>query len=151
MLAAVLVGCGGSDAAETTAPVGGDSEAAPAAQNFTVGVCQLMVHDSLDQATQGFTDALTEAIEASGNTVDIDTQVAGEAGLCTTGINTFTAKKVDLIMANATPALLPAAKATTTNPVLGTSVADYSISFAGTIPENVSGTSDAVPFDDQAR
>ncbi len=24
------------------------------AENYSVGVCQLMVHDSLDQATQGF-------------------------------------------------------------------------------------------------
>ena len=30
------------------------------AENYSVGVCQLMVHDSLDQATQGFTDALTQ-------------------------------------------------------------------------------------------
>ena len=54
-------------------------------------------------------------------------------------------------MANATPALLAAANATTTIPVLGTSVTDYSDTFAGNIPANVSGTSDAVPFDEQAR
>ncbi len=119
--------------------------------DYTVGVCQLMVHDSLDQATQGFVDALTEALAAEGKTVSIDTQVAGEADLCTTVINTFTAKNVDLIMANATPALTAAATATTTIPVLGTSVTDYESTFAGTIPANVSGTSDAVPFDEQAK
>ena len=118
---------------------------------YTVGICQLMVHDSLDQATQGFIDALTAEIEAAGKSVTIDTQVAGEANLCTTVINTFTAKKVDLIMANATPALLAAANATTTIPVLGTSVTDYESTFAGTIPANVSGTSDAVPFAEQAQ
>jgi len=123
----------------------GDSNA------YTVGICQLMVHDSLDQATKGFTDALTEAMEAAGKTVTFDTQVAGEANLCNTVINTFTAKKVDLIMANATPALLAAANATTTIPVLGTSVTDYADTFAGNIPANVSGTSDAVPFDEQAQ
>ena len=110
-----------------------------------------MVHESLDKATQGFIDALTAEVEASGNTVKIDTQVAGEAGLCTTVTNTFTAKKVDLIMANATPALLAAANATTTIPVLGTSVTDYNDTFAGSIPANVSGTSDAVPFAEQAQ
>ena len=119
--------------------------------NYTVGICQLMVHPSLDEATQGFIDALTKEIEDSGNTVDFDTQVAGEATLCSTVINTFTAKKVDLIMANATPALLAAANATTSIPVLGTSVTDYFDTFAGNIPENVSGTSDAVPFDEQAK
>ena len=132
MMAAALTGCGGS-------------------KELSVGICQLMVHDALDQATQGFTDALTAEAEKAGKTVRIDTQVAGEASLCTTVINTFTAKKVDLIMANATPALLAAANATTTIPVLGTSVTDYADTFAGSIPANVSGTSDAVPFAEQAQ
>ena len=137
MLIAMLAGCGSSNAPETTAAPDAAPDAAPAAKEFTVGVCQLMVHDSLDQATQGFIDALTEAVEATGNTVKVDTQVAGEAGLCTTVINTFTAKQVDLIMANATPALLAAANATTTIPVLGTSVTDYADTFAGNVPANV--------------
>lgn len=119
--------------------------------DFTVGVCQLMKHDSLDAATKGFVEALTEEITKAGKTVAIDEQVAGEPNLCGTVINTFTAKNVDLIMANATPALLAAANATTKIPVLGTSVTDYSDTFAGNIPENVSGTSDAVPFDEQAQ
>ena len=121
------------------------------AADFTVGVCQLMVHDALDQATKGFTEKLTEALEKEGKTVSIDVQVAGEANLCTTVINTFTAKNVDLIMGNATPALLAAANATTKIPVLGTSVTDYSDTFSGNIPANVTGTSDAVPFDQQAQ
>ncbi|MBQ3194528.1 MAG: ABC transporter substrate-binding protein [Oscillospiraceae bacterium] len=144
LLVSMMAGCGSSAPAEA-APADSDS------REFTVGICQLMVHESLDQATQGFVDALTAEVEASGNTVKIDTQVAGEAGLCTTVINTFTAKKVDLIMANATPALLAAANATTTIPVLGTSVTDYTDTFAGNIPANVSGTSDAVPFAEQAK
>ena len=135
MLASIccaFTGCGGND-------------------GYTVGICQLMVHDSLDQATQGFIDALTAEMEAAGKTVEFDTQVAGDSNLCPTVINTFTAKKVDLIMANATPALLAAANATTSIPVLGTSVTDYADTFAGNIPANVSGTSDAVPFDEQAK
>ncbi len=118
--------------------------------DFTVGICQLMEHESLDKATEGFIAALKAELEKAGKTVDIDTQVAGEPNLCTTVINTFTAKNVDLIMANATPALLAAANATTTIPVLGTSVTDYADTFANNIPANVSGTSDAVPFDKQA-
>ncbi|MBQ8831222.1 MAG: ABC transporter substrate-binding protein [Oscillospiraceae bacterium] len=118
---------------------------------ITIGVCQLMEHESLDQATQGFVDAVNEAMKAAGKEVDIDVQVAGDANLCTTVINTFTSKKVDLIMANATPALLAAANATTEIPVLGTSVTDYSDTFSGSIPANVSGTSDAVPFAEQAQ
>ncbi len=121
--------------------------------DYTVGICQLMEHESLDQATQGFIDALKEAIEKEGKTVAFDTQVAGEPNLCSTVVNTLTAKNVDLLMANATPALLAAANATTNSqiPVLGTSVTDYNDTFKNNIPANVSGTSDAVPFDEQAK
>ena len=129
----IFVGCGGDDG------------------SFTVGICQLMVHDALDQATQGFVDSLSAEMKAAGKTVTFDTQVAGDSNLCATVINTFTAKRVDLIMANATPALLAAANATTSIPVLGTSVTDYADTFGGNIPANVSGTSDAVPFDEQAQ
>ena len=160
LVAASLTACGGQSTDKSTTNAdsttqnseiqsteGTDSQGT----NYTVGICQLMVHESLDKATQGFMDALTETVEAAGNTVEFDTQVAGEANLCTTVVNTFTAKQVDLIMANATPALLAAANATTTIPVLGTSVTDYADTFAGNIPSNVSGTSDAVPFDEQAK
>jgi putative ABC transport system substrate-binding protein len=119
--------------------------------DFTVGVCQLMEHESLDKATNGFKDALTIELQKAGKTVTIDVQVAGESDVCTTIINAFTAKKVDLIMANATPALAAAATATKQIPILGTSVTDYADTFAGSIPANVSGTSDAVPFDEQAQ
>lgn len=131
-----LTGCGGTTTNE---------------KGYVVGISQLMVHDALDQATQGFKDALTQELEAKGKTVEFDLQIAGDANLCTTVVNTFTSKNVDLIMANATPALLAAANATTTIPVLGTSVTDYNDTFAGSIPENVSGTSDAVPFAEQAQ
>lgn len=119
--------------------------------DFTVGVCQLMAHESLDKATEGFIDALKEELEKAGKTVDIDVQVAGEPNLCSTVVKAFTAKNVDLIMGNATPSLLAAANATTSIPVLGTSVTDYSDTFSGSIPSNVSGTSDAVPFAEQAK
>jgi len=128
-----------------------ESQSGDTAADFQVGVCQLMKHDALDQATNGFVDALKEELTKAGKTVNIDVQVAGEATLCTTVINAFTAKKVDLIMANATPALTAAATATSTIPVLGTSVTDYNDTFKNNIPANVTGTSDAVPFAEQAQ
>ena len=138
-----FVGCGGDDG------------------TYTVGICQLMVHDSLDQATNGFKDALTAEMKAAGKTVEFDTQVAGDSNLCATVINTFTAKKVDLIMANATNALQAANNGTTTIPILGTSVTDYPTALQldrdayaasnGVIGTNVSGTSDLAPLDQQAQ
>lgn len=123
----------------------------PDKQEYIVGICQLMVHDSLDQATNGFKDALTVELEKAGRTVKFEFQVAGEVQYCSTVINTLTAKDVDLIMANATDALLAAANGTVTIPILGTSVTDYNDTFRNNIPANVSGTSDAVPFDEQAQ
>ena len=119
--------------------------------DFTVGVCQLMAHESLDKATRGFEDALKAEMAKAGKTVTITVQIPSDANYSSTVINTFTAKKVDLIMANATPSLVAAAEATSTIPILGTSVTDYLDTFGGNIPANVSGTSDAVPFDEQAQ
>ena len=119
--------------------------------DFTVGVCQLMAHESLDKATQGFEDALKAEMAKAGKTVTITVQIPSDANYSSTVINTFTAKRVDLIMANATPSLVAAAEATSTIPIHGTSVTDYLDTFGGNIPANVSGTSDAVPFDEQAQ
>ena len=119
--------------------------------DYTVGVCQLMAHDSLDEATRGFKAGLTEALEKTGKTVEIDVQIPADMTLCSTVISSFTSKNVDLILANATSALTAASYATKTIPILGTSVTDYESTFSGNIPANVSGTSDAVPFDEQAQ
>ena len=120
---------------------------------YTVGICQLVQHDALDAATQGFQDALTEAL---GDKVSFDVQNAsGEPANCTTIINGFVSSKVDLIMANATPALQAAAAATDSIPILGTSVTDYASAleidgWTGTVGGNISGTSDLAPLSEQA-
>jgi len=119
--------------------------------SYTVGICQLMDHDMLNQATEGFMDQLTKEMEAKGKTVTFDLQIAGDANTCPTVINVFKSKNVNLIMANATPALSSAAAAVENIPILGTSVTDYNDTFKNGIPDNVSGTSDAVPFEDQAQ
>ena len=80
---------------------------------------------------------------------------SGESANCPTIINGFVASKVDLIMANATPALTAATSATADIPILGTSVTDYASALEidnwnGTVGGNVSGTSDLAPLDEQA-
>jgi len=120
---------------------------------YHVGICQLVQHDALDAATQGFMDALKEKL---GDKVVFDLQNAsGEPANCTTIINGFVSSKVDLIMANATPALQAATAATAEIPILGTSVTDYASAleiedWTGTVGGNVSGTSDLAPLDQQA-
>ena len=128
--------------------------ASESSKKLTVGICQLVQHPALDAATQGFKDALIEGIGAEH--VNIDEQNAsGEPANCATIINGFVAKNVDLILANATPALQAAASATSTIPVLGTSITDYASAlditgWTGTVGTNVSGTSDLAPLAEQA-
>ena len=89
---------------------------ASAEGSYTVGICQLVQHAALDAATQGFIDALTEEL---GDAVTFDNQNAsGDISTCATICNNFAASGVDLILANATPALQAAAAATDTIPVL---------------------------------
>jgi putative ABC transport system substrate-binding protein len=64
-------------------------------------------------------------------------------------------KGVDLIMANATAALQAAYNATSTIPILGTSITEYGVALGTTLNDgvvggNVSGTSDLAPLDEQA-
>ena len=121
---------------------------------YTVGICQLVQHPALDAATQGFQDALTKALGEDKVTFDVQ-NASGEPTNCTTIVNKFVSSKVDLIMANATPALQAAVQATKDIPVLGTSVTDYASAleiegWTGTVGSNVSGTSDLAPLDGQA-
>ena len=142
-----------SDAAE--APAASEETAASAeGKTYTVGVCQLVQHEALDAATQGFCDALTEAL---GDAVTIDVQNAsGDSVNCGTIVNGFVSKNVDLIMANATPALTAAASATADIPILGTSITAYGVAldiadFSGTVGGNISGTSDLADLSAQAQ
>ncbi len=121
---------------------------------YHVGICQLVQHDALDAATQGFKDALVEEFGEDG--VEFDEQNAqGDSNTCSTIVNSFVSNNVDLILANATPALQAAVAATDTIPILGTSVTEYGVAlgiedFDGTVGTNVSGTSDLAPLDEQA-
>ena len=154
--AAALTACGGSSsstAASSTASSAAASSAAADGQKYTVGICQLVQHAALDAATQGFEDALTAEF---GDNVKFDFQNAqGDSATCATIANGFVSSGVDLIMANATPALQAAQSATNEIPVLGTSVTEYGVAlgltdFSGTVGGNISGTSDLAPLDQQA-
>lgn len=142
VMALSLVACGSGNKGKDT----GD-------KTYKVGVVQLVQHEALDAATKGFTDALKEAL---GDKVEVvEKNASGDSNNCTTIVNGFISDKVDLIMANATPALQAAASATSTIPILGTSVTDYATAleiadWTGTVGGNISGTSDLAPLDKQA-
>ena len=121
---------------------------------FTIGILQLAPHPALDAATKGFKDVLTE--EFGENVEFIFVNAQGDSNACTAGITDFVSKNVDLIMANATPALQAAASATLDIPILGTSVTEYGVAlgikdFDGLVGGNISGTSDLAPLDEQAQ
>ena len=122
-------------------------------KTYKVGVVQLVQHEALDAAAKGFTDALKEAL---GDKVEVvKKNASGDSNNCSTIVNGFISDKVDLIMANATSALQAAASATSTIPILGTSVTDYATAleiadWTGTVGGNISGTSDLAPLDKQA-
>ena len=155
--AAALTACGGSasSAASSTASSVASTAGSAAAdgKSYTIGICQLVEHAALDAATQGFEDALTEQF---GDNVKFDFQNAqNDSATCATIANGFVSADVDLIMANATPALQAAQAATNSIPILGTSVTEYGVAlgltdFDGTVGGNVSGTSDLAPLDQQA-
>ncbi len=142
-----MTACGGEKAPAETA-------AAASGEKFVIGVCQLVPHVALDAATEGFVDRLTEILGAEN--VEIQVKVAaGDSATCAPIVNDFVTQGVDLIMANATPALQAAAAATADIPILGTSVTEYGVAmgienFSGTVGGNISGTSDLAPLDKQA-
>lgn len=156
-----LAACGStasSTAAADSTPASSaaESEAAPAADGkvYNIGICQLVQHEALDAATQGFKDALTEKLDADNVKFD-EQNASGDSANCTTIVSGFVSTGVDLILANATAPLQAAAQATADIPVLGTSVTDYATAldisdWTGTVGNNISGTSDLAPLDQQA-
>lgn len=121
---------------------------------YKIGIVQLTEHPALDAATQGFKQAIID--ELGEDAVEFDYQSGqNDSNTCSTIANQFVSNKVDLIMANATPALQSAAAATADIPILGTSVTEYGVAldikdFNGTVGGNISGTSDLAPLDQQA-
>lgn len=121
---------------------------------YNIGICQFVTHPALDQATDGFIEAVENGL--GKDKVKFDRQeAAAEPATCLTICNSFVSKKVDLIMANATPAVQAAANSTLDIPILGTSVTEYGVAlniknFSGTVGGNISGTSDLAPLDGQA-
>ena len=137
LLALSLAACGAADDAQ-----------------YHIVIVQLVQHDALDAAADGFMDAVRDELGAENVAFDVQ-NASGDSANCATIVNGFVSDHVDLILANATPALLAAVNGTQTIPILGTSITDYGDAlkidnFNGTVGGNVSGTSDQAPLEKQA-
>ena len=154
-MALTMTACGGSSSGSDDSKAASGSDSGSAG-SYKVGIVQLVQHEALDAATQGFQDKLKELVEADGGSVEFDPQNAsGESANCTTIVNGFVSEGVDLIMANATAALQAAQAGTSDIPILGTSVTDYGTAlgvsdWTGKTGTNISGTTDLAPLDGQA-
>lgn len=96
MGALILSGCGSSEESN------GDGGSGDSEKTYKVGISQIVAHPSLDAATVGFKKALEEA----GLKVEYDEQNAqGEMPNAQAIASNFVGDQVDLIFANATPAL----------------------------------------------
>ena len=177
MAAALLAGCGGAaestgagqastEAAveagaqetaaqeQTEAAASGTENAAAEGESYLIGICQLVQHDALDAATQGFKDAMVELLGEDRVVFD-EQNASGDSAACATIVNQFVSSEVDLILANATASLQAASAATNTIPILGTSITDYATAlnaenWTGSSGTNISGTSDLAPLEEQA-
>ena len=121
---------------------------------FKIGICQLVEHVALDAATEGFMQAIIDELGEDAVVFDVQNG-QNDPNTCSTIVNQFVSNGVDLIMANATPALQSAAAATGDIPILGTSVTEYGVAldldnYSGIVGGNISGTSDLAPLDKQA-
>lgn len=149
-----LAACGQTAPAASGSSSPSASSGSAVGKVYNVGIIQLVQHPALDAATQGFEDALTDALGKDAVHFDLQ-NAANDSATCSTMATQMVASNVDLIMANATPALQAAASATSSIPILGTSVTEYGVAlsidgFNGTVGGNISGTSDLAPLDQQA-
>ena len=148
LVGGMFAACSGGNGGETNTD----------AKTWKVGICQLVQHEALDAATKGFKDELTKRAEADGNKIEFNEQnAAGDSATCATITNGFVADGVDLIMANATPALQAASQSTTEIPIVATSVTDFASALEIDSKDwtdksgiNVTGTSDLAPLSEQA-
>lgn len=121
-----------------------------------IGIIQIMEHECLDQARNGFINKLDELGFKDGQNIKIDFQNAqGDQSLCNSIASNFANDnpRKDLILAISTPAAQAAANATQDIPIIATCVTDF-VS-AGLVKSNnkpdtnITGTSDMIPIKKQ--
>lgn len=117
-----------------------------------IGVMQIVEHESLDKASQGFVDEMKNLGYENGENVKFDFQNAGgDLSNCASMAEKFVSDGTDLILAISTPCAQAAGNATKDIPILATAITNFE--GAGVVKSskepgtNVTGTSDLVPID----
>ncbi len=128
--------------------------AAEEGETYKIGVCQLMEHDALDAAYDGFVEGLKEAGYEEGVNLEFDINNAqGDQSNCATIAAKLKNEGCDLILAIATPAAQACANEITDTPILITAVTDPAESGLVDSNEapgaNITGTSDLTPVSSQ--
>jgi len=141
--ALALSGCASSDQAASSSD-----------DMITIGISQIVQHQALDDAREGFKKAFVDAGYVDGTDISFDEQNAqGEQATASTIAAKFAADKVDLVLAIATPTAQAAVQSITDIPVLFTAVTEPEE--AGLVSSwekpgsNVTGTSDLNPVKEQ--
>ncbi len=114
-----------------------------------IGVMQIVEHESLDSAKQGFVDELKNS---GYENAEFDFQIAGgDLSNCASIAEKFVNDKKDLILAIATPCAQSMANATKDIPIVATAITDFK--GAGIVKSNekpganLTGASDLAPID----
>ncbi len=154
--AASLMACGSaapSEEAKTEA-----SSTAAAVESVKVGISQFAEHGSLDDCRNGFVAGMEENGFTEGENVTYDVQNANaDTAMASTIADSFVSNSYDLICAIATPSAMSAFNSTmkTEIPVIYTAVSDpIAAQLAqedGTPAGNITGTSDALPVEQQLK
>jgi putative ABC transport system substrate-binding protein len=116
-----------------------------------IGIIKMMDHVALNQSEEGFVAALKDKGFVDGDNIKLTYQNGqGDINNLPTIADKFVGDKVDLIFAIATPSAQAAAGKTSTIPIIGTAITDFTT--AGLVESdevpntNVSGTSDMNPI-----
>ncbi len=147
-LCLALAGCGGSGDNAST----GDNAATDA--HYTIGVMQLMDHEALNLAQEGFLDALTDNGYIDGENVTLMLENAqGDQNNLSTIADKFVSEDADLAFCIATPSAQAMAGRTTTMPIVATAITSFTEAKLADSDEapghNVTGTTDMNPISDQ--
>lgn len=144
----MFAGCGGGDDTQQ------GSDVSTTGESYKIGVMQLMDHEALNLAQDGFIAALNDAGYKDGENLTLLLENGqGDTNNLATIADKFVSEDVDLAFCIATPSTQAMAGKTTTIPIVATAVTSFTE--AGLVASdeepggNITGTSDMNPISDQ--